>query len=137
MNKELKQELKEIEKQIKTLEKRKSQIEKELIKGADNFLDKFRIWWESDEGEEEGSILNSKKFPKLRALIDEGNFNRYATVSLEDLVGYDNFFLFTEDKSINVPECVSEEEYQEIIKAYTPALEEAMKKNVKSYVHDW
>ena len=54
--------------QIQELQKRKAELEKLMLETSDSFVEKFRIWYNSDDDGHHDWMI---RFPKLRALFNE------------------------------------------------------------------
>ena len=117
--------------QICELQTRKAELEKLMIESADSFTEKFKLWYNSeDEGFHEWMI----NFPRLRALFDKIDYPRRGqTYELYDLVGGEDYFLaFMEGDEDDEYFCLAD-----FLAMYQPALEEAMKNNMKRFKADW
>lgn len=130
-----KERLKQIEKEIKSLEKEKKTIEESLISSATTFNEKFRLWYNNGKKGHKSWILGEEEYPLLRKFIENGDFPRYKTIDLEYLVGDEVLALFLDDKYISAFK--TEEDYQNEVSKYQPAMEEAMRNNMKSFEMDW
>lgn len=115
--------------QIDALQKRKAELEKLMFETSESFVEKFRIWYNNDDGGFYPYIIN---FPKLRALFDRiDEPRRGQTYALEDLVGYDYDFWRFIDKEM------TDEEENDYLILYQEALQEAMDNNMKAFKADW
>lgn len=126
----MKEEYDNIVLQIRELQKRKSELEKLMIESSDSFVEKFKLWYNSeDEGHYEWLI----DYPLLRALFNQIDTPRRGqTYYLPDLIGEEEFWAFMDGEE--------DDEYfnlNDFLKEYQPALEEAMKHNIKSFKCDW
>jgi hypothetical protein len=125
----MKEEYDKIVFQIEELQKRKSELEKLMIESSDSFVEKFKIWFNSeDDGHHDWLIT----YPLLRDLFDRIDARRGQTYHLPDLIGEDEFWAFMDGDE--------DDEYfnlKSFLKRYQPALEEAMKHNMKSFKCDW
>lgn len=133
--KTLQKELKLVEKQIKNLKKQKKDIEKQLVAMASTFKEKFQIWYNNGNKGHYDWVPSSNKFPLVREIIDESDFTRYKTISLEYLLGEEILGLFLNDDYRAFYD--SDEEYQAEILKYQPLMEEIMKGNLKTFEMDW
>jgi hypothetical protein len=127
----MKEEYNEILSKISELQVRKAELEKLMLESTDLFHEKVKLWY---EGDDEGHHDYYIDFPLLLAEFEKLDERRRGkTYYLPDLVGgEDEFWLF----------CEGEEDSKwfnraEYLKAYKPAIEEAMKNNMKSFVADW
>lgn len=127
--------LKAIEKQIKKLKKEKKEIEKQLMDISSNFKEKFQIWYNNGNKGHYDWVPSHDKFPLVRAIIEESDFTRHKTITLEYLVGEEILGLFTSDDYREYYD--SEEEYQADIFKYQPLMEEIMNGNLKTFEMDW
>jgi hypothetical protein len=127
----MKEEYDKIVAQIHELQERKSELEKLMIESSDSFIEKFKLWYNSDdEGLHEWLI----DYPILRALFDELDYPRRGkTYELYDLVGgEDDFWAFMEGEEDSEFFCLAD-----YLALYQPALEEAMANNMKCFKCDW
>jgi len=127
----MKEEYDNIVNQIEELQKRKAELEKLMLESSDSFVEKFRIWYNSDDDGHHDWMIS---FPKLRALFDEiDEPRRGKTYYLPDLVGgEDDFWAFMDGQEDNEYFCLND-----YLGKYKDALQEAMDNNMKSFNADW
>ncbi len=127
--------LEAIEKEIKKLKRQKKGIEKQLIELSSSFKEKFQLWYNNGTKGHYDCVPTSDKFPLVRGIIEQYEFTRYKTITLEYLVGEETLGLFLNDDYREFYD--SDEEYQAEILNYQPLMEEIMKGNLKSFEMDW
>jgi hypothetical protein len=128
----MKEEYDKIVNQIYELEKRKAELEKLLFESSDSFIEKFRVWYNSDD---EACHPYAISFPKLEALFDKvyDTPRRGKTYELYDFVGdEDEFWAFIDGEEDDGYFCLAD-----YLAKYQPALEEAMENNMKRFKYDW
>ena len=132
---QLNKRLGEINIQISKLEKERFEIQNQLMELSDNFIEKFKIWYNSNQGGEYPYIPPRDEYPLLRKLINNRDFDRYREYTIDDVIGEENLFVFLEYE-----EAISEygdSDVDDIIIKYKPVIEEMMKGNIKSFTYDW
>lgn len=135
----IKEDYNKILSQIESLNIEKQRLEKLMFERTDDFISKFRIWYNNDDDCHSDWIPNEHDCPLLRKLIDKYDYRRGETVDLERLLGDEDFYDLVDPYQDD--DYRSEEEYNEnlslLLIKYQPLLEEIMNKEIKSYKNDW
>lgn len=129
----IKAEISEKEKDLDILRSKKIQIEKSIINETTGFVGKFRIWYNSDLGEDFSYIPQANKFPLLRKFLQNFEGDRRVKYTLEDLFEDSIYALLSYDEN----EPYDPAETDDALIKYKPILKEAMENNFSSFVYDW
>lgn len=115
----LKEQRDELNKQIANLEKQELQT-------STSFVDRLKIWYESESGEDLPYIPDKEKYPALHEYIDDIDADRYRTYDLRE---------YFEDEILTI---IEKGEDTELVKPLiVEVLKEAMENNVSSFTMDW
>ena len=133
---DIKMRIAEITATIINLKEENNLLTKELMRDSDDFVEKFKAWWNNDDlGSHENWVVDRNKFPLIRTELDDWDINRHMKYSINEIVGEDDFYAI-EDTEDFLKE-YGQEEYDKAIEKIKPMLEEAMNGDLKSFVYDW
>lgn len=130
----------QIDLEISKLQGQKSKLVK-MMMGSEGeiddeiFLKKFKIWYDNNDPASHKSFISDIPRDSLfrTTMMDKMEANRHETVSLEDIIGPDDWYLLFYDEDSTE----YKDEKEKVTKEYIPLFKECMKNNVKSVVFDW
>ena len=139
----MKEEYDKIVAEIGRLQTRKSELEKLMLESTDSFIDKFRLWYNSEDECHHSWMIDEDVFPLLRAEFDKrvDTPRRGKTYEVDSLIGHDdalfNDIVNPSNKIYKYKKGEYEKLLEEFLSEYQPLMEEAMKGEMKSFEADW
>lgn len=131
------QRVKNIKNQILLLESEKAIIESKLMKQATTFAEIWKIWRDSDSGEDYGWLVDEKSYPKIRKYCDKHfDMQRHQHIDLLERMEEDFYYAF-EALEEDMDDWEKENWNLDFIKEIREVAEEMVAKNIKSFTCDW